>query len=242
MKNKHLRLIVALHKEFLAGNIPGPSQHEVHPNLPISSRENYLYFTLPCALNFQRNSPNLWRSALETYNDPQTNYLFFPEKVVQRTEDEVRMDMVKHKLALQPNKHTNIWYRLSKTLAQNYNSDPRVFLDEHRFDVLRIISTIQITRKNQFPYLSGIKLSNYWLFILSHFTDVDFTNKHEISIIPDTHVIKSSIRLGVVKEDSTSKDVEAAWRPILKELDISPIEMHSALWRWSRNEFNPTID
>ena len=59
---------------------------------------------------------------------------------------------------------------------------------------------IQKEKKPLFPYLGGPKLSNYWLFILHDFTDVKFKNVEEISIIPDTHVIKSSIHLGVVEE------------------------------------------
>ena len=40
----------------------------------------------------------------------------------------------------------------------------------------------------EFPYISGPKMANYWLYILSQYTDAKFANMHEISIIPDTHV------------------------------------------------------
>lgn len=34
------------------------------------------YFTLPMALNYQRNSYTLWESALKTFEDPETNFVF----------------------------------------------------------------------------------------------------------------------------------------------------------------------
>jgi hypothetical protein len=240
MQQVHVKRIVKLHKLFIEGKVKGPAQHEVNPSLPKGTRENYLYFTLPCAINFQRNSPALWKSALNTYEDKETNYLFFPEKVVKTDYNKVMRDLRKHKLSMQPVKHCKIWVALSKTLDTYYDGDPRLILKEKKHDVVEIIYMLQRSKKELFPYLGGPKLSNYWLFILAHFTDAKFKNVEEISIIPDTHVIKSSIQLGVVHENTTDpKAVELAWRPILKQLSIPPTEMHSALWRWSRENFQP---
>lgn len=233
--------ILKLQGLFMEGKIKGPEQHEVHPSLILGSRENFLYFTLPCALNFQRRSPALWQSALNTYIDKETNYLFFPEKVIRVDLSKIKKDLMKHKLAIQTNKHPKIWYTLCKSFANYYDSDPRKLLSDVGFDVNKIIFTLQKDKKILFPFLSGIKLSNYWLFILAHFTDVKFKNIEEISIIPDTHVIQSSIKLGLVRSGATSQDVEKVWRAVLKELSISPIVMHSALWRWSRESFKPEL-
>lgn len=48
---------------------------DANPKLEKSSPENYLYFTLPMALNYQRNSYALWESALRTYEDVETGFL-----------------------------------------------------------------------------------------------------------------------------------------------------------------------
>jgi hypothetical protein len=236
-----LENVQKLHQLYLAGAIKGPEKHEVNPGLPRGGRENYLYFTLPCCLNFQRNSPALWQSALDTYQDPSTNYVFFPEKVIEREREEVRRDLVKHKLALQTNKHSSIWINICTTLARHYNSDPKEVLREADFDVPIIIQNLQKDKKHLFPYLGGIKLSNYWLFILSLFTDVELKNIQEISIIPDVHVIRSTIKLGLAKEGVQPAEVESIWRGVAGKVGISPVDMHSALWRWSRNNFNPKL-
>lgn len=54
------------HQGELGGEI---MPEDANPKLKKSSLKNYLYFTLPMALNYQRNSYTLWESALKTYQD-----------------------------------------------------------------------------------------------------------------------------------------------------------------------------
>ncbi len=223
------------------GLIPRLSQHEVNPGLPLGSRENYLYFTLPICINFQRSSPAMWAAALKTYEDPETRYVFLPESLAGAPIEKIRADLIKHKLALQPNKHVLIWTTIAKTLHDFYNGDPRQVIAEAESDAGKLISLLQVTHRKRFPYLSGPKLSNYWPFILSLYTDAKFKNPQEISIIPDTHVLQSSVMLGVTPEGSNSLQVEAAWRELLKDSGINPSQVHPVLWNWSRNKFQPEV-
>jgi hypothetical protein len=240
-KSRQLQRVRQLLEHFEQGAIPRLAQHEVNPGLPKGSRENYLYFTLPVCINFQRSSPAMWASALATYQDPATNYVFFPEKLAATDPDQIRADLVKHKLALQPNKHVLIWTTIARTLHGFYNDDPRQVLVEANHDAGQLVYLLQKTHRGRFPYLSGPKLSNYWPYILSYFTDAAFANAHEISIIPDTHVIKSSEHLGLVPAGASSLLVEAAWKELLEGSGITPSQMHSVLWYWSRNRFVPHV-
>jgi hypothetical protein len=238
-KTQQLQRIRTLIGYFEQGLIPRLAQHEVNPGLPKGSRENYLYFTLPVTINFQRSSPAMWAAALATYQDPATQYVFFPEKLAMTDLETIRADLVKHKLALQPNKHVLIWTTIARTLHDFYGDDPRRILAEANNDAGELVKLLQKTHRSRFPYLSGPKLSNYWPYILSYFTDVTFKNDHEISIIPDTHVIKSSEHLGIVPPGATSLQVEAAWRELLDGSSIQPTQVHPVLWNWSRNRFMP---
>lgn len=243
-KEKKIKLkqrVETLHKMFHQGKIPTLEQHEVNPNLDPSSRLHYIYFTLPVCLNFQRSSPAMWASALKTFEDKQTNYLFYPEKVVQTKYEKVQKDLLKHKLALQLNKHTDIWIKLSSTLNKLFKNDPREIIKMGNNDVEQILSLVKETYKKDFPYLRGPKLSNYWLFILDHFTDIKLKNKHKISIIPDTHIIKSTIHLGMVNDNAKIPEIEAAWVELLEDSYLDPVDMHSVLWNWSRNNFEPIV-
>jgi hypothetical protein len=109
------------------------------------------------------------------------------------------------------------------------------------YDAAKILHLIQVDKAALFPYLRGSKLANYWLFILGNFTDAQFSNMNYISIIPDTHVLQSSVRLGLSNEKDTPEQVAIIWRELLKDSDLNPVEMHPVLWNWSRNGFEPSV-
>ncbi|HSX31563.1 MAG TPA: hypothetical protein VLE99_06635 [Candidatus Saccharimonadales bacterium] len=236
-KLAQIRQLLAWYEQ---GLIPRLAQHEVNPGLPLGSRENYLYFTLPVCINFQRSSPAMWAAALKTWEDAETRYVFFPEQLATHSMEQIRADLLKHKLALQPNKHVLIWTTIARTLHEYYDDDPRQVITEAEGDAGRLIQLLQVTHRKRFPYLSGPKLSNYWPYILSHYTDVQFANAHEISIIPDTHVLQSSVRLGVTSPAASPRETETAWRALLADSGLTPAQVHPVLWNWSRNHFSPT--
>jgi hypothetical protein len=235
------RRIALLYDLFQRGGIKTlTTQHEVHPDLPLSDRVNYVYFTLPVSLNFQRSSTAMWQSALKTFEDPETNYLFYPEEVIRQSREKVQKDLGRHRLALQTNKHTDIWIRLSQTLHTFFNDNPKEIIESCGGDVIKIVQMLRKDRKKDFPYLSGGKMSNYWLFILSRFTDIELKNTQEISIIPDTHVIQCSHHLGVSQSEDPEKIAEA-WKDLMSDMLIHPVDMHPVLWNWSRAGFEPNV-
>jgi hypothetical protein len=203
------------------------------------------YFTLPMALNYQRDSYKLWESASKTFNDPQTKFVFNIESVCGSKEDDVRKALLKHRLALQPNKHINSWILISKTIYGNWGSWSK-FIQETDGDFLKLRQIVRIDNKKGFPYLSGPKIFNYWSFIISTYGKVKLSNRDQIEIAPDTHITQCSIRLGVItKKESEvlSKDeISVRWRDLLKGSNIDPIDMHPPLWFWSRNGFLFDLD
>jgi len=233
--------IRTLKKHFEEGKIPTLAVHEVHPELDKNDRLNYIYFTLPVSINFQRSSPAMWAAAFNTYNDPETNYLFYPEKVVGTSRDKVQSDLIKHKLGLQRNKHTDIWIAISKGLNKHFKNDPRELIKAGNNDVEEILKLIRVDLKDDFPFLRGLKLSNYWLYILTKFTDVKLTSLNKISIIPDTHIIQSTVKLGICDDKADAQDVVDEWFKLVEGTEIVPVEMHSILWNWSRNNFLPEV-
>ncbi len=73
-KSKILEKVKMLYKMWKDGKLGGDYMLEdSNPHLIKSSRENFLYFTLPMALNYQRNSYKLWENALATFNDKTTH-------------------------------------------------------------------------------------------------------------------------------------------------------------------------
>ena len=218
---------------------------DANPRLDQSSKDNFHYFTLPMALNYQRNSYKLWEAALTTYEDSETHFVFIPEQVVAASEEELRVALVKYKVALQPNRHNNIWRTICETLVKNYQGDIRNLFAANDNNIALILKEIQIDRKKDFPYLSGPKIANYWLYVISQYTDLKLQNKNCLSIAPDTHVIQASIMLGVIEKtddhNAIRSKVAIAWQEILSDTELCPIDIHTPLWLWSRRNFKPDI-
>ena len=180
------------------------------------------------------------QAALKTREDPETNYLFFPEQVVTKEFTQIQKDLIKHKLSLQPNKHTQIWFALCKAFNELWNNDPRNLLQKHHYDVIGIQNELQSNKKT-YPYLNGSKMCDYWMFIMSHYTDIQLQNKHKLSIIPDTHIQQASIVLGLTTKQDDPEAVKQKRFDLLDDTDLYPVDLHSMLWNRSRNDFKPEV-
>ncbi|MCL4366936.1 hypothetical protein M1563_02095 [Patescibacteria group bacterium] len=212
-----------------------------NPNFPDELNEDRLvYFTLPMSLNYQRDSYKLWQAALSTYKDEKTKDIFSIKNSARMSGESLRKKLLKYKLALQPNKHLSTWKAISKTINGNWGSLEYLFTSAD-YDFLRLKELVQNKHKKDFPYLSGPKIFNYWCFIISTYGKVKLANRQYISIVPDTHIIKCSIKLGVITNSEalrlSREEISNKWRALLKNSNIDPIDMHPPLWFWSRNNF-----
>jgi len=192
------------------------------------------------ALNYQRNSFMLWESALETFKDPETRITFDIAKAAELEESELKALLAKYRLAIQPNKHTQTWLAIAKTVHSNFGTMQGLFEDCGK-DFPKLRETVQVKLKKGFPYLSGPKIFNYWSFIIQEYGKIGLENSEFIEIAPDTHVIKCSVRLGVITQEEADKlsreKISEKWRSALEGSGISPIEMHEPLWFWSKGNF-----
>lgn len=192
------------------------------------------------SLNYQRNSYTLWESVLKSWNDVETRNIFSIKSSATLSFEALQKHLLKYKIALQPNKHVTTWKRISETIYQNYGSIENLLLS-CEYDFLKLQETIQKTHKSWFPYLSWPKIFHYWSYILWEYCSVKLKNKSSIEIAPDTHVTQCSVKLWVITQEQAealSKDeISTIWRELLTGTELSPIDMHSPLWFWSRNNF-----
>ncbi|MBN2016042.1 hypothetical protein JW766_04385 [Candidatus Dojkabacteria bacterium] len=214
---------------------------DAHPsfkNVPLHLR--IAFFSLPMALNYQRNSYKLWEAAAKTFLDASAKDIFEVESAAEMPEHKLRSKLLKHKLALQPKKHTVTWKRISETIFSNWGNFTELFKAVD-YDFLKLKSIVQRKYKKDFPYLSGPKIFHYWSFIIDQYGGIQLYNKKFIEIAPDTHVLQASKVLGVISDQEmgkiTREEVSKRWRMILRGSGIDPIDMHSPLWFWSRNGF-----
>lgn len=234
---KKCKLILEAYKTGKLGQTVMPEDSK--PDFSDSEMQ-IAYFTLPMALNYQRNSYKLWEAALKTFNDPKTRFVFDVKKVSNTTEENLRKALMKYKVALQPNKHINTWRTIAKTIYNEWSSFEK-FFESTENNFLKLKETVNTEHKKGFPYLSGPKIFNYWSFIISTYGGINLINREYIDIAPDTHITKCSVKLGVITEKEsetlTKEIISEKWREILKGSGIDPIDMHSPFWFWSRNGF-----
>lgn len=232
--------LMAMYKN---GEIGGEVMLEdANPKFQKDSLENYLYFTLPMALNYQRNSYTLGESALKTYKDEKTKFVFSPKVCLEKSFEEVQYALTKYKVALQKQKQTEIWLALCNTFVEMFDGDIRKLFDKLDNDVNRIRDSIQKENKKKFPYLSGTKICNYWMYVIYQYTDRRYKNIECLTVAPDTHVCKASHRLGLITdEELNSSNVQQIvierWQEVLKNTKYKQIDIHTPLWLWSRNGF-----
>lgn len=242
-KEEILKQVDKLILMYKNGELGGEVMPEdANPHFEKSSMDNYLYFTLPMALNYQRNSYTLWQSALQTYNDEETKFVFNPKYCLEKSFNEVQYALTKYKVALQKQKQTEIWIKLCETFVELFDGDIRKLFDKMNNDVDDIRNFIQIKNKKKFPYLSGTKICNYWMYVIYQYTDRRYKNIEHLTVAPDTHVCKSTYKLGLISEEELNSNnvqliVIDRWEKLFKNTKYKPIDIYTPLWLWSRNGF-----
>lgn len=235
--------LVCAYKKGLLGGEKMPEDE--NPHLDKASKQNYMYFTLPMALNYQRNSYVLWDCANRMYDDECARIVFDSKEVCSMPEELLREYLVTYKVALQPNKQPIIWKQLCETIEKKLDGDIRNLFILNDFSVAKIKEYIQANKKD-FPYLGGNKICNYWLYVLEQYTDVKFVDRENITVAPDTHVIQASQKLGVISEEESQLSnvqiiIAERWKELLKGTDLKPIDVHTPMWLWSRGKFGVNI-
>jgi len=235
--------LIKAHKTGLLGGEKMPEDE--NPHLDKASKENYMYFTLPMALNYQRNSYVLWECANRMHMDEKARAVFDSKKVCEMPEEMLRNYLVEYKVALQPNKQPIIWKTLCKTMENTLDGDIRNLFIRNDFSVKKVKEYIQ-NHKKEFPYLGGNKICNYWLYVLEQYTDIRFVDRENITVAPDTHVIQASTRLGVISEEEAELSnvqiiLARRWEELLKGTELKPIDVHTPMWLWSRGKFEVEI-
>ena len=103
-----------------------------------------------------------------------------------------------------------------------------------------------LASKKNFPYLSGTKILNYWLYVMLQYTDVKMDDRQYITVAPDTHVIQASEKLGLITHEESEKPnirekVSLLWEEVFRGTDRCPIDIHTPLWLWSRGGFRVKV-
>jgi hypothetical protein len=239
----NVRRLVQMHASGLLGGAIMPEDALIGV-VPSEELPNVL--TLGMALNYQRNSYKLWESVAGAYQDETCRWIFSPSLVAARSLEELRSALLRYRVGLQPIRHPEIWQRIANGIVHSSPSEnvPGLIASVDA-DIAVLKGIIQGTRKSDFPYLSGPKIFNYWLYVMESYTGVKWKHRELITIAPDTHILKATVKLGLCDDEVLNGSVDdrqivsEAWENALRGTGLSPIDLHTPLWLWSRSGFIP---
>lgn len=238
-----IKLLMQMHSEGLLGGDTMPEDALIGI-VPEDDLMNVL--TLGMALNYQRSAYKLWESVAQAYADEDARWIFNPKAIYESNLEEVRNILLYYRVALQPNRHPEIWYRVAKGISQSSSKGNVLGMIEFaQFDIASLKNTMQIKRKSEFPYLSGPKIFNYWLYVMEVYAKVKWNSRELITIAPDTHILQATVKLGLCSSEvlngtaENRQSVAEAWEAALAGSGLAPIDVHTPLWLWSRAGFLP---
>jgi len=221
--------------------------------IALGSPDHIIFLTLTVAIDYQRDAPALWDAARETWEDPETRYLFDPHVVSTAPLDQVVGDMKKHRLSKKHTKDTKIWRAVAESFAQKWGGDPRNFLADCGEDAPTILRRLKEDRHRQdgeikydFPYLGGDKIGPLWLRMLRDNAGVaTLKNLDQVPIPVDVHIARASLCLGMVNGTYSGRikpifqEIRDAWAESVKGLEVAgrpmiALDVDEPLWHLSK--------
>ena len=209
------------------------------------SYENLMFITLVVSIDYQRDADQLWNAGRKTFEDERTRWLFIPNEVVKKTLLEISKTMKIHRLAKKPQKDAGIWYNVSKSLFESYESNPKILIEQCNNDALLIFNKKFDSRfKRAFPFLSGDKIFPLWIRMLHDNVDVDLKNLNKIPIPVDVHTARATFTTGCLigryrgTISGIKNRVDEAWEKTLEQVNHPKLtyrlQLDEPLWHLSK--------
>jgi len=201
-------------------------------NLREGSREHALFLTYVISIDYMTDAEKLWKKSRGAYEfNPER---FTPEEILKISPRTVET-FVKRLGARFYSNAAKTWIKVSKLLVDKYDGDPRNITREP-LEIADIKKRLQ-----EFPYLRGNKLSNFYLRAMGETGLFKIRNLDELDIPVDKQVARFTMYTGVVKllseqfhgcvhEPPLRGLIEEAWRNAAKKLGTPPWKLDEPIW------------
>jgi len=250
------KLAKLLHKCFSTNGIFGKTEmpEDILPRgVKRGSLNHLLFITLSVAIDYQRDANTLWGVSRKTWEDPKTQYLFYPEALHQTPFKTIAKDMQKYGLSKKHKKDPGIWRTVGVTFYKKWRGNPENFLKSCGWNSLEILNRLKkdthLYRErpvSDYPYLRGDKIGPLWLRMLRDNVRIGKLKDLESVPIPvDIHIARSTLATGVVRGQFKGKltdlfeHIRIAWFESvnglkLKERKMVALDVDEPLWHLSK--------
>ena len=155
--------------------------------------------------------------------------------------------LVKYKVALQPNKHPEIWRKLCATLCDDFDGDIRNLFIKNDNSVEKIKEYIVGNKKKV-----SVPVRPQDFELLAVCDDAVYSHRPcrkriHYCCTRYAQFTQASIKLGLIKDEDKSRAdireyVSTLWEEVFYDTEYCPIDVHTPLWLWSRNGFAAQIE
>jgi hypothetical protein len=250
------RAAALLHSAFATTGIHGQTQmpEDLLPtSIASGSLEHLLFITQTVAIDYQRDAIALWRSSRDTFEDPETRYLYNPQLLHEADLSKVILDMHRHGLSKKPKKDADIWRTIGVTFYKKWVGNPRLFLADCDWDAPTILNRLRADTHPQnnemvpdYPNLRGAKIGPLWLRMLRDNVGVsDLKGLDRVPIPVSIHVARATLCLGIVKGRHAGplaelfEHVRTVWFESVKGLSVEgrpmiALDVDEPLWHLSK--------
>jgi len=122
------------------------------------------------------------------------------------------------------NRDAEVWATIARTLARDYDGDPRLILRRHNYDAQTVLEAI---RSGEFPQFGGEKIGPVWIRILSEeIHPLDGVDRIPFPVDTQTRKVTKYL-LG---DDYSDDEIRAFWASFCEEYDVEPLVVDQALW------------
>jgi len=196
------------------------------------SREHALYLTYVISIDYMTDARKLWSNARGAFS-------FYPERFQPSTildlADRTLTSFLRNLGARYPKSALATWKKISTLLNEKYEGDPRNITNTPlTIDEIR-------NRIDEFPYLRGDKLFNFYLRAMGENGLLKISNFNELDIPVDAQVARFTFYTGAVKikgqsfqgcvyEDPLRGIIQAVWRRAANELNIYQWKLDEPIW------------
>jgi len=233
------------HNEMPEYLLPRWDSESTSHHIVRGSYEHLMFTTLVVSIDYLRNADQLWEAGRRTFEHTGTRWLFSPQEVVNKSLTEVIAAMKIHKLAKRPIQDAKIWFKISKSFFELYNSNPANLIKNCDYDALKIFNKkFDPDFKRSFPFLSGNKIFPLWIRMLHDNVGINLKKLHKIPIPVDIHIARATFTTGCMTGkyigtiSGISDKIDKSWKNTLELVNHSKLKYHlqldEPLWHLSK--------
>ena len=228
-------------------------EDEIPAGVLRGSLEHLLFITLTVSIDYQRDANSLWASSRETFEDEDTNYLYYPELLYEAPFRKIIEDMQKHRLSKKPKKDANIWRTVALTFYKKWGGNPKNFLADCNWESKTVLKRLREDvhiynerRVPDYPYLRGNKIGPLWIRMLRDNVGIkEIRNLEGVEIPVDIHVARATLTTGVIRGKFKGKlqelfgNIRNAWFKSVSSLNVKnramiALDVDEPLWHLSK--------